>query len=181
MVSTNNSITNSSGVSGNVSKCSNCNEIVRLGELICPKCGTILASNTSASTKALPKAEETFPRRTSIGSIPRYYQKVTLIIDGKQAALPAAQHLIIGRHDSQSDAPPPDIDLTPFGAAELGVSRQHIELAWKNDLIFIVDVGSTNGTLLNGQRLMAGIERILRDNDELIIGHMPVRVRFIDN
>jgi hypothetical protein len=163
--------------------CPNCGQPVRTGELVCTNCSySLLGSAISSATKTLDRAEETFGvSRPKIGSAIRRAQKVAFIIDGDLYKLPPAQRLIIGRFDAGSDSEPPDVDLTPFGAADLGVSRNHIELTWKNDLIYISDTGSTNGTLLNGQRLMAGIERILRDNDELTIGHLRVIVRFLDN
>jgi len=154
---------------------------VRPGELVCTHCGHVLSSSSSgATTRALPAAEESFEvRRAPIGSIPRHFQRVAFVVKNQEVALPVAGNVIIGRIDASASAAPPDVDLTPFGAADLGVSRQHIELTWKNDLVYIVDMGSTNGTLLNGQRLMAGIMRLLRDGDDLMIGHLPVRVRFV--
>ncbi len=164
--------------------CPHCQAPVRPGELICRNCNQALVGPIpSAATRALQKAEETFENgRPRIGSaLHQRLQRVTLMIDGKQAPLPSGQKLIIGRLDPNVPASMPDIDLTPYKAIELGVSRQHIEITWKNDLIYVADVGSTNGTLLNGQRLIAGIERILRDHDVLMIGHMEVRVHFIDD
>lgn len=176
-------VVSENGSTSSLTHCPQCNSAVRPGELICKNCNFILAGpSASIATKALKVAEESFESgRPKIGSALRRLQKVTLIIDGKPAPLPPGQKVIIGRADLGSTSPKPDVDLTPFGALEKGVSRQHIEVSWRSDLIFITDVGSTNGTLLNGQRLMPGIERILRDNDQLMIGHMPVKVRFIDD
>ena len=155
---------------------------MRPGELICANCGQVLSGQAAGSTtRALPAAEESFAvRRAPIGSIPRHFQRVALAVKGQEVLLPVAGSVIIGRIDAAATAAPPDVDLTPFGGADLGVSRQHIELTWKNDLVYIVDMGSTNGTLLNGQRLMSGIMRLLRDGDDLMIGHLQVRVRFVN-
>ena len=155
---------------------------MRPGELICASCGQVLSGQAAgAATRALPAAEESFTaRRAPIGSIPRHFQRVAFAVKGQEVLLPVAGSVIIGRIDASAAAAPPDVDLTPFGGADLGVSRQHIELTWKNDLVYIVDMGSTNGTLLNGQRLMSGILRLLRDGDDLMIGHLPVRVKFVN-
>lgn len=63
-------------------------------------------------------------------------------------------HLLVGRND-----PPAltvDIDLT---SRELGttpmISRRHAELQWVEGQLHVVDLGSTNGTWVNGQRLLA--------------------------
>lgn len=59
-----------------------------------------------------------------------------------------------------------------FNAAKRGVSRRHMAIRRKGSLIYIVDVGSTNGTYLNGRRLQRNEERILRDGDEIHLSHL---------
>jgi hypothetical protein len=152
--------------SGAATKCPNCNTVARAGELVCRNCSFPLnGGGLSNATRTLEKAEETFEltRSKTIGSAIGKLQKVSLIIDATVTA------------------PIPDVDLTRFDADNLGVSRQHIELSWRSGLIYVADMGSTNGTLLNGQRLDAGIERILRDNDVLVIGHMRTIVHFVNS
>ncbi len=174
---------NGSGGSASISVCPQCGQPIRPGELACGNCGYLIPTTAgNASTRALPHATESFEsrRHAPIGNIPRHFQRVTFVIDGRTLVLPASTQLIIGRGDPTATSRDPDVDLAPYNATEMGVSRQHIELTWKNDLIYVVDMGSTNGTLLNGQRLLTGIARLLRDGDELVIGHLPVRVRFVD-
>ena len=175
---------NGTGGSASLSTCPQCHNALRPGELRCGVCGYMLPTGAAgdASTRSLPHATESFEarRHAPIGNIPRHFQRVTFVIDGRTLVLPASTQLIVGRGDPMSSARDPDVDLSPYNASEMGVSRQHIELTWRNDLIYVVDMGSTNGTLLNGQRLLTGIARLLRDGDELIIGHLPVRVRFVD-
>jgi len=40
------------------------------------------------------------------------------------------------------------------------------------------DLGSANGSFLNGQRLYPNEKRIVRDSDELRLGRLVMRVRF---
>jgi hypothetical protein len=170
--------------SGAATKCPNCNTVARAGELVCRNCSFPLnGGGLSNATRTLEKAEETFEltRSKTIGSAIGKLQKVSLIIDGVELQLPTGSRLVIGRRDATVTAPIPDVDLTRFDADNLGVSRQHIELSWRSGLIYVADMGSTNGTLLNGQRLDAGIERILRDNDVLVIGHMRTIVHFVNS
>jgi pSer/pThr/pTyr-binding forkhead associated (FHA) protein len=48
------------------------------------------------------------------------------------------------------------------------VSRRHAEIFWKSGRPFVKDLGSQNGTLVNGKRVMQ--EHQLEDNDELTVG-----------
>src|SRR5262252_1865402 len=59
--------------------------------------------------------------------------------------------VILGRSHPGSPIQP-DCDLSPFDK-EGRVSRQHASIEWKDGRLFITDLGSTNGTLLNGRPL----------------------------
>jgi predicted component of type VI protein secretion system len=57
--------------------------------------------------------------------------------------------------------------------AELTLSRSHAAFGWDGAGFFVQDLGSTNGTLVNGKRET----RIrLRDGDEVQIGKLCLRV-----
>lgn len=71
-----------------------------------------------------------------------------------------------------------EIDLSPYGALDRGVSRVHAELSIYNGQIYIKDLTSTNGTFLAGQRLKPNEATLLRKGDELLIGRLPVQVLF---
>src|SRR5579871_5537744 len=73
------------------------------------------------------------------------------------------------------------LDLTPYGGADLGVSRQHAVLRWRGDDLVICDLNSSNGTILNSIRLQPGIEQRLNDGDHLIIGHLQMTLRINDD
>ncbi len=70
------------------------------------------------------------------------------------------------------------IDLTPFGAVDRGVSRTHARLHIENDHLFLTDLGSTNGTFLAGERLAAYQPALVRKDDEILVGTLPLRVLF---
>ena len=83
--------------------------------------------------------------------------------------------LSIGRSDT--DYPErPDVDLEPLGARELGVSRKHASIMWYKGALHIVDEGSSNGTYINGEKIEAHLPHILRDDDQLYLGGLSIRV-----
>ncbi len=65
----------------------------------------------------------------------------------------------------------PDIDLSGIKGAEL-VSRRHAKIILDGNTgeIFIMDIGSTNGTYLNGKKLPPNEKVKLKDGDEIILG-----------
>ncbi len=88
------------------------------------------------------------------------------------------QELVIGRFDPDTEESP-DIDLQEHGGPEKGVSRRHASIMRHDGSLNLVDANSQNGTFLNGQRLVAHQPRILRDGDDVRLGYLVLRVRFV--
>lgn len=71
------------------------------------------------------------------------------------------------------------VDLSPYGAAEQGVSRRHLRL-WGTDAgLFALDMNSTNGTLLNGQRMRPDTPYRVTDGDLLALGRLTFVLRVL--
>ncbi len=83
----------------------------------------------------------------------------------------------IGRRDPMTGVTP-EIDLTAFAGYRMGVSRDHCVLRLKEKRLELTDLGSSNGTSLNGMKLQPHAVHILRDGDELMLGKMVIRVIF---
>ena len=81
-----------------------------------------------------------------------------------------------GRVGSQ----PADFDFDQFGALEQGVSRRHALLRPTANHLYIIDLGSTNGTLHNGLPLGPGIARSLKNSDTVTLGRLSFTVKIID-
>ena len=60
------------------------------------------------------------------------------------------------------------------------ISRQHFQIRCQDDVFFITDLDSTNGTFLNGERLTSQQERRLRDQDLIGMAGDQVLFRFLD-
>jgi pSer/pThr/pTyr-binding forkhead associated (FHA) protein len=79
---------------------------------------------------------------------------------------------VLGRHD-ESGKSAPDIDLEPYGARDKGVSRRHAKLVrLGNGLSYIVDLSSTNGTLVNGKPVEPLEHARLKNGDRIELGDM---------
>lgn len=75
----------------------------------------------------------------------------------------------------------PNIDLSSFDAYEEGVSRLHAILKLENGQIKLVDLNSSNGTRINGQKVMPQIENLLRNGDLLTLGKLRLQILFQEN
>jgi pSer/pThr/pTyr-binding forkhead associated (FHA) protein len=71
----------------------------------------------------------------------------------------------------------PEIDLTDDLALEHGISREHARIFARGRNIMVEDLGSTNGTLLNGKRLDPYIPEKLGHRDQLQLGKLLIEVR----
>src|SRR4051812_11337004 len=54
------------------------------------------------------------------------------------------------------------------------VSRKHCEIFEKKGLLMVKDLGSSNGTFVNGKRIQE--QRVLEPGDELTIGQVKLKV-----
>ncbi len=140
------------------------------------------AALRNVSTRALgdTDTEENEPRWGSA----RFGDRTNLVLKvrgAKEAFVYDAnsiEELVLGRRDPDSNEIP-DIDLEPYDAQDKGVSRRHIVIVKRDGALNIVDLGSHNGSYLNGQRLVPNQPRILRDGDDLRLGHLVLHVSFI--
>jgi len=57
--------------------------------------------------------------------------------------------------------------------ADPTLSRAHVAIGFEEESFFVQDLGSTNGTLVNGEREK---RRPLQDGDEIQIGKLRLRV-----
>jgi pSer/pThr/pTyr-binding forkhead associated (FHA) protein len=70
----------------------------------------------------------------------------------------------------------PDIDLTPYKGLEAGVSRLHASIRIKGEEIYIMDLGSANGTRLNGDKLPPSTPHRLEDESVITLGKLKLKV-----
>jgi len=93
-------------------------------------------------------------------------------VQGTNAVLPfppGKSEILLGREDPVSNVFP-DIDLTPHGGDEGGVSRRHARIFAQGNQLFVEDLNSTNYTYVNQQKLTPGQPHPLKDGDEIRLG-----------
>ncbi|MCZ7546292.1 MAG: FHA domain-containing protein [Anaerolineae bacterium] len=160
--------------------CPNCGKANHKREYYCYACGHILT--TAPATKKLGGDFDALDPDVRWGT--SYFdQSMAVILEPRDggAALTVEpkgdQEVVIGR-SSRDSIMLPDVDLAPYRADAYGVSRLHATLRCRGDTIVISDLGSSNHTFINGQRLHPHELRCLREGDELRLGHLVMKVHF---
>lgn len=125
--------------------------------------------------------EVTASRREDVidRGMPRPWRISLWIVHKEQAEIvDLTGSMTLGRNHRETNTFP-DIDLGPYNAEELGVSRQHLLLKLDGDRIFVMDMDSANGTKLNGEWLTPNQVYPLRHGDELTLGNMAIKVELL--
>ncbi len=101
--------------------------------------------------------------------------RVVILNSGRKLGFNTDQPIMIGRQDSARSFYP-DIDLSTDGGLDAGVSRRHATITIRSGTCYIEDLGSSNGTFLNKDRLAQGTVKPLHHGDELRLGNILMRV-----
>ena len=96
-----------------------------------------------------------------------------VVASGAEIPLPAVAEILIGREDPVSGIYP-EVDLTPHGGDEGGVSRKHARISVDGGSYFIEDLDSTNLTFVNRQKLAPKTRHPLNDGDEIRCGRVAL-------
>ncbi len=175
--------------------CPTCAHRNRPGTLICDNCGTNLMSGgkSAIGTRDLKSAQADDQKdgnklldsdqvkavEAAGGSV--FNDDMVLRVEIEGGTTPMLvypkQEIIIGRRDPNSGGMP-DVDLTSYAGYRMGVSRRHSAIRMQEKRLYVSDLGSSNGTFLNGTRLSAHRPYQIRDGDEIRLGQMVLRVFF---
>jgi serine/threonine protein kinase len=94
-----------------------------------------------------------------------------VVATGSMLHIPLKDKVLIGRTDPRSQIVP-DIDLSIYGGASAGISRQHARLLRKDDNWIIEDLNSTNGTYVNDQAVLSSAPVALTEGDRVRCGQL---------
>ncbi|GAB1420439.1 hypothetical protein MASR2M15_05370 [Anaerolineales bacterium] len=91
---------------------------------------------------------------------------------------PVSQTLLLGRIDGEQEIYP-EVDLTQFGGRDTGVSRRHAIIIAKDNRVTLEDLGSSNGSFVNDERVKPNESRRIYDGDTIQLGKLKLQVRFV--
>jgi hypothetical protein len=161
-------------------ECPNCQHKNLDGTVFCSECGSQLTDVHSIVTQSIPADSQplsTVDRKKTAAYAQQLdtWASLHLLDSGQILPLGDRTEFTLGR---VSEAQPimPDIDLTPYQAYANGVSRLHAVLKREGERVFVMDLGSSNGTYLNGKRLKPNSEHTLNHSDLLALGKLKIQI-----
>jgi hypothetical protein len=172
------------GADTQMQTCPSCGAQNPAGEAFCSNCGANLlgAPAVAANPNPAPVAQAQ-PDVTAVPAAPAAQAtpvaataRLIVEADNQEFDLSGKDTIIIGREDEVSNIFP-DVDLTPHGGEEGGVSRLHARIFLDNGQYMLEDENSTNFTFLNRQRLAPKTPTPLHDNDEVRLGRVLLRFK----
>lgn len=99
------------------------------------------------------------------------------ILQGNCEQLLRGKETLIGRTDPKSGIFV-DVDLTAVATAPKVISRRHARIEQEGNRFYLTDLGSANGTKLNGRRPLPNEKTPLWDGDVIEFGRNAVQLIF---
>jgi len=165
--------------------CPNCHHQEVAGALFCSECGAQLVLSDRLATQSIlrntseilvPSLENTASSvALPLVGAPDAVVSLYLVDSGQIIHLAGRTEFTLGRvADNQPILP--DVDFSLFEAYSQGVSRLHASLKIINLRVVITDLGSSNGTRVNGQKIMPHIDYLLNHGDVIALGKLKIQV-----
>lgn len=157
--------------------CIKCGCENREGELICQNCGTLCETSPNphhkggVATRVLVK-DATIPVTDTI-------LMVSFVVAGINYDYPVknGDSILLGRELAGQMTDVAMLDLAQAGGADKGISRQHAVIKIEGHQILLSDLGSTNGTFINGRRLAPNILYPFDPAENLRLGAMAINLK----
>lgn len=173
--------------------CPECSADQMPGTMFCSECGSYLAtspdlyhstpgadrptiemSSPSSAVASASAAGRPAGAPAEAGQLPRQVMFV-ILPHGRRITLEMQNEIRIGRADPESEINP-ELDLTDVDGEELGVSRLHAIVHTTDKGVMLVDLDSTNGTLLNREQLEPHRPYRLQNGDTIQFGRLHVQL-----
>ena len=167
--------------------CEECGHKNPEGALICENCSALLFTrNPDAPTEFISEeaAEAVGGEAEAQRGTSTFAEGMRLILHYTDSEGATHQVVVIddeitlGRVDEHTSFLP-DVNLSRMAAWEKGVSRLHAAIRRSDDNLYLIDLASTNGTFLNGNRIPSREPQLLHDNDTVRLGLFEMRLNFM--
>jgi pSer/pThr/pTyr-binding forkhead associated (FHA) protein len=165
-------------------KCPFCGTTHVANTVFCGECGNYLLEDDQRKTDPLEKNEAGWSGEVSDisaedSSLPEDSQLAALRLKigerKREVEVRLNKDVNIGRVDPTSTVFP-EVDLTNDEDAMKSVSRRHARIFMRNNAVRLEDLGSVNGTLINGRKLDPYMPEVLHDGDKLQLGRVAIEV-----
>ena len=167
-------------------KCPFCHATHVANTVFCSECGHYLLEDDKRATDPLIETDE-------IGTINGTADESKPAAILQKNARPAAVQLKIGSGEREVEVSLdkdihigrvdpasnvfPEIDLTDEGTPGKSVSRRHARIFKRDKLVVLEDLGSFNGTYINGKKLDPYLPETIRDGDILQLGRISMEIK----
>jgi hypothetical protein len=161
--------------------CNNCKSKNMAGSMFCTECGAQLSANSELVTQVIPNDRLNTSSKKQTGGLSKSFEandswaNLHLLDTGQMLPLSERNEFTMGRV-SEGQPIMPDIDLSPYQAYAAGVSRLHAVIKRMGRNIIFMDLGSANGTYVNGKRLPPNLEQILNHGDIVALGKLKMQI-----
>lgn len=163
-------------------ECPNCKHQEFVGTFYCSECGSRLVhlspmptvsiardvlNGEAQVTKPSPPAGPALASGAMLG--------LRVLSSGAIVSLVGRDNFTLGRA-IEGQAVVPDIDLESSEAYDQGVSRIHAEIRLQDNGVYIADLDSVNGTMVNGRKVEPMNPEAIRHGDILQLGRMRLQL-----
>ena len=173
--------------------CPACKMKNETGAIICIYCNTplkglssqktVMLRNIREVTGTLPDTYEDFldapapsAERFMDFEIPAKGVVLINLENGQPITIQEENTFILGRVSAEIKTEAPLVDLTPFQALDLGISRVHASISKTKNGYQITDLESSNGTWHENQRLTPREPYPLESGDRIRVGRLNILV-----
>lgn len=138
--------------------CSVCKLANKVETLVCEFCGTVLVDlefGDDVTTRNIPIRRAT-DQAGNPYDLPTPAKGIAFFVFGKTESFITVIEDVFyfGRTDKDKESSDVIVDLTHLEAFNMGVSRKHTKIQRRGNEYEITDLFSSNGTFLNGQRML---------------------------
>ena len=147
---------------------------------VCDNCGAWLPdaqNQTLLSTKGVQLRAELEEILAEVKEVPELKPReiaLHMVDFGDFIELTVTKPILLGRGDKARLSDTQFIDLSNYNAYGLGLSRDHAEIRYEDETYYLADLGSSNGTSVNGNPISSKESCQLAKGDKIYLGRLGI-------